>query len=378
MLKKIIFVVLLFFHSICFGQNSHPWEEVTDLEKLPYFGDFQVGERERLIEAIDQSLSYLERKASHYHFPKQGISHELNQRSLLRFKELLESPLSGSDLDQQIKKEFKVYRSVGKEENKLTLFTGYYEPIYDGSRIRSGPYQYPLYRTPQDLVLSSQGKVLGRRLPSGKLSPKYWTRQEIDREKKLESQGLEIVYLKDGYHAYMAQMQGSVAVRLENGEVIHLGYSARNHSTIGFSLPKELYEAGKLTKKELLPHLVVKYFQEHPDDLPKFLEKNTSYVFFKERKEAPIGALSVRLFKESAISTDYRYFPKAALAFVEVKLYKNKKLHPFQRFVLNQDTGGGILGPGRCEIFFGTGEEAEKKANDMYSFGTLYFFFLRD
>jgi membrane-bound lytic murein transglycosylase A len=378
MLKKKLFAAFLLFLSISFGQASDPWVEVTNPDKLPYFGHFQAGERDRLIQAIDQSLAYLNRKASHYQFPKQGISHELNLRSLLRFKELLESSLNGDALDQQIKKEFKVYRSIGKEENKCTLFTGYYEPIYDGSRTKSEVYQFPLYRIPKDLVLNSKGKVLGRRLASGKVSPKYWTRQEIDQGHKLQNQGLEIVYLKAGYQAYMAQMQGSVAVRLENGKLIHLGYSARNQSTIGFSLPKELHQAGKLTKKELLPHLVVKYFEEHPEDLPKFLEKNTSYVFFTERKEAPLGALSVRLFGESAISTDHRHFPKAALAFVEIDLYKNKKNHPFKRFVLNQDTGGGILGPGRCEIFFGTGEEAEKKANDMYSFGGLYFFFLKD
>lgn len=373
---KYLFFLLVFF--VAYGTSSESWVEVSHPKDMPYFGHFQPRERDRLIQAVDQSLRYLKRSASKFHYPRQGISHDLNRRSLLRFKELLQSNLKGEKLDRQIKKEFKVYRSIGKKESKRVLFTGYFEPVYEGSRTFSYLYRFPLYKKPKDLVLNKRGKVLGRRTEKGKVVPKYWTRQEIDIEKKLIGQDLEIVYLKDGYEAYMAQFQGSVAVRLGNGELIHLGYSARNHSTIGFSLPKELYKAGKLTKKELLPHLVVAYFKDHPADLSKFLKKNTSYVFFKERKEAPLGALSVRLFGEAAISTDHRHFPKAALAFVDVKVYKNKKMHPFQHFVLNQDTGGGIIGPGRCEIFYGTGVEAGKKADDMYSLGNLYFFFLKE
>lgn len=91
-----------------------------------------------------------------------------------------------------------------------------------------------------------------------------------------------------------------------------------------------------------------------------------------------MGALSVYLEGGKAISTDNRLFPKAALAFVDLKLYKNKKNHPFRHFVFNQDTGGAVIGPGRCEIFFGTGDKAKEKASDMFSVGQLYFLFLKD
>lgn len=373
-----LLVTLIFSSTFLLAGAEKPWVLVNDPDQKPYLGHFEAQEKERVIQAIDQSLRYLKRPASKFHYPKQGISHELTLRSLLRFKELLQGPLIGKKLDQQIKKEFNIFRSKGKPETKRVLFTGYYEPLYVGSRTPSPVYKYPLYKMPDDLALNRKGKVIGRKTSDGKLVTEYWTRQEIDQGGKLKGKGLEIVYLKDPYEVYMAQFQGSVAINLPDNKMIHLGYAARNHSTIGFSLPMELFKDKKLSKKELLPHLVAQYFQKNPEDLPKYLKKNTSYVFFKERKEAPLGALSVRLVGGNAISTDNTLFPKAALAFVDLKLYKNKKLHPFQHFVLNQDTGGAIRGPGRCEIFFGTGQEAEKKACEMYSEGHLYFFFLKE
>ena len=43
------------------------------------------------------------------------------------------------------------------------------------------------------------------------------------------------------------------------------------------------------------------------------------------------------------------------------------------RFVLNQDTGGAIRGPGRVDLFWGRGPEAELAAGLMKQPGALYF-----
>ena len=45
------------------------------------------------------------------------------------------------------------------------LFTAYYEPELQGSRLPIGPYQYPLFRRPPDLP------------PDGGY---YWTREQIE------------------------------------------------------------------------------------------------------------------------------------------------------------------------------------------------------
>lgn len=375
--KSFLILVFILAQAALFSQNS-VWHKVDDPKKMPYFGTMDEKERGELIVAVDHSLKYLNRPSSKLHYPIQGISHERNKKSLERFKELLTSSLNADQLDQKIKKEFDVYESVGKNEKKQVLFTGYFEPIYHGSLIKTNKYKYPLYRKPLDLCLDKKGKVIGRKTAKGEILFPYWTRQDIDDRGVLEGQNLELVYLDNPYDAYVAQFQGSVAVQLESGIVKRFGYSARNGSTVGYSLAKELLDAKKMEKKELLPEKIASYFYQNPDELSHYLKKNTSYVFFTERKEGPMGALSVYLASEKAISTDHKIFPKAALAFIDLKLYKNKQNHPFQHFVLNQDTGGAIIGPGRCEIFFGSGEEAKLKASDMFSYGKLYFLFLKE
>ncbi len=376
---KFLFLILPVFFLFFFAgkiEADTPWEKITDSKKLPYLGLELQEEKEMLLVSINESLSYLKRNASKHHFPKNGITHEMVLKSLERFKKLLEKGLLGKELDAALKKEFDIYRSIGKSSTKKVLFTGYFVPIYEGSRLQTKEFKYPIYRTPPDLALDAKGKVLGRKTKDG-IIPKYWTRQDIDRAKKLKGLNLEIVYLKNPYQVYMAQFQGSAAIKLPEGEVIYLGYAARNHSTIGFSLPMELYHQGVLEKHQLLPHLIKAYFDQYPEKLEKYLVNNSSYVFFTERKKAPLGALSVQLTPETSISTDHTCFPKASLAFVDLKFYKNKMNHPFRHFVLNQDTGGGIQGPGRCEIFFGIGERAEEKASEMYAEGQLYFLFLK-
>jgi membrane-bound lytic murein transglycosylase A len=46
---------------------------------------------------------------------------------------------------------------------------------------------------------------------------------------------------------------------------------------------------------------------------------------------------------------------------------------PFMRLVLNQDTGGAIRGPGRLDLFYGTGPLAGELAGRMKYEGRLFF-----
>jgi membrane-bound lytic murein transglycosylase A len=49
----------------------------------------------------------------------------------------------------------------------------------------------------------------------------------------------------------------------------------------------------------------------------------------------------------------------------------------FSRFVLNQDTGGAIKGPGRVDIYWGNGPYAEVAAGHLRHPGELYFLVLK-
>ena len=52
-------------------------------------------------------------------------------------------------------------------------------------------------------------------------------------------------------------------------------------------------------------------------------------------------------------------------------------LDPYGGFVLDQDTGGAIRAPGRCDVYMGQGDAAGRLAGQTYQEGKLYYLFLK-
>jgi len=54
---------------------------------------------------------------------------------------------------------FLPYRVANPDGSVRGLVTGYYEPLLRGSRIKEGPYRYPLYAAPEDLLIVDLAEV---------------------------------------------------------------------------------------------------------------------------------------------------------------------------------------------------------------------------
>jgi membrane-bound lytic murein transglycosylase A len=138
-------------------------------------------------------------------------------------------------------------------------------------------------------------------------------------------------------------------------------------------------ESGKISRAELSMQRLRRYLKERPEERDALLSRNESYVFFRFGDGGPLGSIEVPLTPGRSIATDSRIFPKGALAFVVSRRPvvdaqgKLTRWQPFSRFVLNQDTGSAIQGPGRVDIYFGTGSKAGLAAGAMNSSGRLYF-----
>ena len=145
--------------------------------------------------------------------------------SLTAFRALLLAAQSPQELAQQILDRFDVYQSVGCDDRGSVLFTGYYTPIFEGSLEPSAAYRWPLYRLPPDLVKDGEGLCIGRRLSDGRVVP-YPTRRELETSGELA--GLELVYLKDKFDAYICHVQGSARFRLPDGSEFEVGYAGKN------------------------------------------------------------------------------------------------------------------------------------------------------
>ena len=82
-----------------------------------------------------------------------------------------------------------------------------------------------------------------------------------------------------------------------------------------------------------------------------------------------------------SIATDKSIFPRACLTFFTTKLPRQiggqTYNDPYAGFALDQDTGGAIRAPGRCDIYLGIGDEAGKLAGQTKQEGRLYYLFLK-
>lgn len=96
-----------------------------------------------------------------------------------------------------------------------------------------------------------------------------------------------------------------------------------------------------------------------------------------------MGNLNVPVTDERSIATDKSLMPPGALALIQTNLpyYNASQTLEFKdvsRFVLDHDTGSAIKGPGRVDIFMGTGAKAKERAGVMTGSGQLYYLLLKD
>ena len=346
-------------------------------ESLPDFGR-EWERREELLPALQRSIDWTRREHAKGFFPIEGVSHSRALESLLRFQELLESSYGPEEFQRAVGEEFTVYRSAGWDgRGGGVLFTAYCTPILRGSLEESPMYRYPLYATPPDLVKARDGSILGWDTGAGTL-PHYPTRRTIEARGLLRGQGLELVWLRDPIDAFLAHVNGSAFIELDTGELLRLGYSAKNGRAYT-SLGKELEGDGQIERASL--QAIRDWAATQPEDVVlEYLHRNASYVFFIPITGNPHGSLDVEVTAERSIATDKSLFPRGAITFVDAKVpgAAGGGEEAFQRFLMDQDTGGAIRTAGRADLYLGIGPEAEGRAGRTKSEGQLYYLFLRD
>lgn len=285
----------------------------------------------------------------------------------------------------RIKDEFALFRSVGSDGWGTALFTGYYEPIISCRLARDDAFRYPLYKRPDDIIevdLSQFGENFSKSRIFGRLNGKalipYYSRQEIDRQQALEGKGLEALWCSDPVDIYLLQVQGSGKADLGNGSMVSVLYNGQNGRPYR-SIGKYLIDTGVIAKEQMSMQAIRDYLRSNPEKVIEVLNQNPSYVFFRIDTSPSVGNIGVPLTPARSIATDARLFPKGALALIQTEkpvIAPDGSITawvPFTRFVTNQDTGGAIRGPGRVDLFWGQGSEAEISAGYMKQEGRLYF-----
>jgi membrane-bound lytic murein transglycosylase A len=295
-----------------------------------------------------------------------------------------------------IKSHFIIHEVYGKKSWGEILLTSYYEPVYPARRKPTEKYSQPLYKLPPDLVEidlpsfsvpsiadfeTKRKKVSGRMLKKGLPFPKivpHYSREEIDIEKKLEGQGLELYYL-DPIHSFFLQIQGSGVLELPNKKRVRVGYAGQN-GWVYESIGKHLFDI--IPREEMSLQRIEEHLRTlSKKDLLDFLKINPSYVFFKHLKGRGLTTFGNEVVPGRTLAIDSSLFPLGALGYLSFQkpFYADDSVEvptsyeETSRLVLAQDTGGAIKSTGRADLFWGEGPEALRYAGTMRHSAKLWF-----
>ncbi|MFC1884029.1 murein transglycosylase A [Thermodesulfobacteriota bacterium] len=336
--------------------------------------------------AIERNLIYLERLDPSYAFKygKDEFSVTEVMDSQRFFLSLIKKNSDPLQLEKDIKKHFRVYRATGRAGDSNVLFTGYFEPVFEGRLVQDDVYKYPIYAKPDDLLSINlslfSNKYKGQRIFArieGKEVFPYFSRYQIEMEKALKGRNLEIAWLKDPVDIAFLHIQGSGRIKLPDGTSICVGYAAKNGRPY-HSIGKYLIDKGYISWEQMSMQAIRKTLGDNPEIVEEVLNQNQSYIFFRILDDLPIGSINIPVTPGRTIALDRNLFPRGGLGFIvcQKPIIDDEgnilEWIEFSRFVLNQDTGGAIKGAGRADIFWGKGLYAEIAAGHLKHEGELY------
>jgi membrane-bound lytic murein transglycosylase A len=266
---------------------------------------------------------------------------------------------------------FKPWRVMSADGVDEGLITGYYEPLLRGSRKPGGPYKYPLYGPPEDLISIDLGDTypeikglrLRGRLEGRRILP-YHERAQIE-SPAAPLRGKELVWVDDPIDLFFLHVQGSGRILLDNGETLRVGYADQNGHPYR-SIGRVLVERGELTLEQASMQGIKAWARDKPAQLTQLLNANPSYVFFRElaaNGSGPPGSLGVPLTARRSIAVDPRYVPLGSPVYLSTTWPNSAR--ELNRLMLAQDTGSAIRGAVRADFFWGYGEAAAREAGRM-------------
>ncbi|MEM7425157.1 MAG: MltA domain-containing protein [Pseudomonadota bacterium] len=257
---------------------------------------------------------------------------------------------------------------------RSSLFTGYFEPEIDGSRVRKSGYEVPLYLKPKDLVKARTKGGWARKTSNG--TRPYYTRKQIE-QGALKGRGLEFVWLRDPVDAFFLHIQGSGRIWLGNEETIRVGFAAKNgrpYTPVG----RILIKRGAIARDKMSMQAIRAWLTLNPDKMRELFWRNQSFIFFREipiryPRLGPPGAQGVELTPLHSLAVDPRFVAYGTPLWLETRTPTGDggALETFRRILVAQDTGTAIKGEVRGDIFFGSGGQAGYPAGLMQSPGRL-------
>ncbi len=219
-------------------------------------------------------------------------------------------------------------------------FTGYYEPELDASYTASKDFPTPIHRYPSAGIDASRAAI----------------------EPLLS--GCEIAWLRDPVARFFLQVQGSGRLRFADGSLARVGYAGTNGHPYR-SIGKFLIEKG-LMASDLSAEDLKSWLRADLDRATRVMNHNPSYVMFRlvnlPEDQGPQGTFCT-VTPGRTLAVDPEFTPLGTPVWVRVG--------EFARLCIAQDTGSAIKGPGRADLFVGTGDKAGAIAGKLNQTGVF-------
>ncbi len=273
---------------------------------------------------------------------------------------------AATDLRAWIERRFVAWPLTDDKGQRDGLITGYHEPLLTGSLLRENERQSALYGPPPDIAAVAQSAAN----PRSKVQ-RWFSRAEIESGKV---EGLEpIAFIDDPVEAFFLHIQGSARIRLRDGGWLRVGYAGHNGHTYR-AIGRVLIDRGALTRDEATAPGIKAWLRANPGAATEVMHSNPRYVFFRKldspSQDGPKGSLGVPLTAGRSIATDRSLHPHGALMYLDTLDPVTRR--PLRRVVVSQDTGGAIIGRVRADLFWGAGDDAERRAGLMRENGRLW------
>jgi membrane-bound lytic murein transglycosylase A len=269
--------------------------------------------------------------------------------------------------------EFVPYEAAGTGGTTGKL-TGYYVAEVHASRTRHGRFQTPVLGRPDDLVMvdlssfikDGHGRRIWGRMEHGVLVP-YYARDEI-RKGVLAGRRLELMYVDDPVDLLFAQIEGSAKATLDDGSTVWLEFAGKNGRAYR-GVGGVLRNGGFLRPGEGTMQGIRQWFHDNPGRFDEIADQDASYVFFMASKvPGAVGSQRTILMAQRSMAVDRAFIAMSTPIWVEAHapvLGKKGVTELWHHLLIAQDTGAGILGAVRGDIYWGDDAEAAERGGRM-------------
>lgn len=325
-----------------FGSNDFSMPDMDDEYSPIRIPDKTTSITRELRKGLYQAERYLKTKNPNdvvapkgLNLPNKTLSKTIHK--LLRWE--------GALAPQALKYEFDL-TPLANNGTPISKFTGYYTPIIEASREKTGLFRYPIYKSP----MSSKLRLLGR---------------EAITNGALANKGFEIAWTNDPVGYFYMQIQGSGILEYQNGHRVSLTFDGSNEKSFG-KISQYMAKKGYL-KGNLGREAIQNWLYANPHQLNRVLNQNPRFIYFKKTSKDLRTASGLSLVDGHSIAVDTNYTPFGSVVLAEVPIINSRGqvLGTEWKLLLPKDRGADIKGPARIDVYTGQGEEARLTANRL-------------